>query len=84
MGTGTHRSGHQVGQPAAQVLGLELVAAARERLRERLPSRLGPAQPGEQGAPGGAAGPDAGATGGPQAGGGDDVVDAEIVDEDKK
>jgi molecular chaperone DnaK len=39
---------------------------------------------GEQGTPGGAAGPGAGATGGPQAGGGDDVVDAEIVDEDKK
>jgi molecular chaperone DnaK len=40
-------------------------------------------QQGEQGAPG-AAGPGAGATGGAQAGGGDDVVDAEIVDEDKK
>ncbi|MFE9694150.1 molecular chaperone DnaK [Micromonospora sp. NPDC005806] len=38
---------------------------------------------GEQGAPG-AAGPGAGATGGAQAGGADDVVDAEIVDEDKK
>ncbi|MGW5671174.1 molecular chaperone DnaK [Micromonospora sp. NPDC003776] len=43
-------------------------------------------QQGEPGAPGGpgAAGPGAGPTGGPQAGGGDDVVDAEIVDEDKK
>ncbi|GHJ12141.1 MULTISPECIES: molecular chaperone DnaK [unclassified Micromonospora] len=44
-------------------------------------------QEGEPGAPGaGAAGPGAGAgaTGGPQAGGADDVVDAEIVDEDKK
>ncbi|MFJ5540452.1 molecular chaperone DnaK [Micromonospora chalcea] len=42
-------------------------------------------QEGEQAAPGGAAGPGAGAgaTGGPKAGG-DDVVDAEIVDEDKK
>lgn len=36
----------------------------------------------QQGEPG-ATGPGAGATGGPQAGG-DDVVDAEIVDEDKK
>ncbi|EWM66672.1 MULTISPECIES: molecular chaperone DnaK [Micromonospora] len=45
-------------------------------------------QEGEQAAPGGAAGPGAGAgagaTGGPKAGGDDDVVDAEIVDEDKK
>ncbi|MFI2708782.1 molecular chaperone DnaK [Micromonospora sp. NPDC018662] len=44
-------------------------------------------QEGEPGAPGaGAAGPGAGAgaAGGPQAGGADDVVDAEIVDEDKK
>ncbi|QLQ38680.1 molecular chaperone DnaK [Micromonospora robiginosa] len=44
-------------------------------------------EPGAQGAPGaGATGPGAGAgaTGGPQAGGADDVVDAEIVDEDKK
>ncbi|WP_089154740.1 molecular chaperone DnaK [Micromonospora sp. NBS 11-29] len=43
-------------------------------------------QEGEQAAPGGAAGPGAGAgaAGGPQAGGADDVVDAEIVDEDKK
>ncbi|MGV9763223.1 molecular chaperone DnaK [Micromonospora tulbaghiae] len=42
-------------------------------------------QEGEQTAPG-AAGPGAGAgaTGGPKAGGDDDVVDAEIVDEDKK
>ncbi|MGC4894416.1 molecular chaperone DnaK [Micromonospora sp. DT31] len=45
-------------------------------------------QEGEQGAPG-AAGPGAGPAGGPQAGGpqaggADDVVDAEIVDEDKK
>ncbi|ATO15683.1 MULTISPECIES: molecular chaperone DnaK [Micromonospora] len=42
-------------------------------------------QEGEQTAPG-AAGPGAGAgaAGGPQAGGADDVVDAEIVDEDKK
>ncbi|MBB5110862.1 molecular chaperone DnaK [Micromonospora echinospora] len=43
-------------------------------------------QEGEQAAPGGAAGPGAGAgaAGGPKAGGDDDVVDAEIVDEDKK
>ncbi|WFE37722.1 molecular chaperone DnaK [Micromonospora sp. WMMD998] len=44
-------------------------------------------QEGEPGAPGAAgpgAGAGAGATGGPQAGGADDVVDAEIVDEDKK
>ncbi|PGH44113.1 molecular chaperone DnaK [Micromonospora sediminicola] len=44
-------------------------------------------QEGEQTAPGAAgpgAGAGAGAAGGPQAGGADDVVDAEIVDEDKK
>ncbi|MFE9956160.1 molecular chaperone DnaK [Micromonospora sp. NPDC005299] len=42
-------------------------------------------QQGEQGAPGEAGpGAGAGATGGAQAGGPDDVVDAEIVDEDKK
>ncbi|MFG1778734.1 molecular chaperone DnaK [Micromonospora sp. NPDC049048] len=39
-------------------------------------------QPGEAG-PGAAGAAGAGATGGPQAGGADDVVDAEIVDEDK-
>ncbi|MEU1884328.1 molecular chaperone DnaK [Micromonospora sp. WMMD987] len=42
-------------------------------------------QPGEAGPGAGAAGPGAaGAAGGPKAGGADDVVDAEIVDEDKK
>ncbi|WP_329017195.1 molecular chaperone DnaK [Micromonospora rifamycinica] len=42
-------------------------------------------QPGEAGAGAGAAGAGAaGAAGGPKAGGADDVVDAEIVDEDKK
>ncbi|MFC8847093.1 MULTISPECIES: molecular chaperone DnaK [unclassified Micromonospora] len=43
------------------------------------------AEQGEQpGAAGPGAGPGAGATGGAKAGGADDVVDAEIVDEDKK
>ncbi|MGC1213347.1 MAG: molecular chaperone DnaK [Micromonospora sp.] len=65
---------------------IEKIKAAHERLAQvsqQAGSLLYSQQQGEQGAPG-AAGPGAGATGGPQAGGGDDVVDAEIVDEDKK
>ncbi|NES14486.1 MULTISPECIES: molecular chaperone DnaK [Micromonospora] len=67
---------------------IEKIKAAHEKLAQvsqQAGSLLYSQQQGEPGAPGGpgAAGPGAGATGGPQAGG-DDVVDAEIVDEDKK
>ncbi|MCW3813695.1 molecular chaperone DnaK [Micromonospora sp. DR5-3] len=70
---------------------IDKIKAAHERLAQvsqQAGSLLYSQQQGEQGAPG-AAGPGAGATGGPQAGGAqaggaDDVVDAEIVDEDKK
>ncbi|MGR6316514.1 molecular chaperone DnaK [Micromonospora soli] len=70
---------------------IDKIKAAHERLAQvsqQAGSLLYSQQQGEQGAPGaagpGAAGPGAGATGGAQAGGADDVVDAEIVDEDKK
>ncbi|KKK07065.1 molecular chaperone DnaK [Micromonospora sp. HK10] len=69
---------------------IDKIKAAHEKLAQvsqQAGSLLYAAQQGEQGeqAGPGAAGPGgAGATGGPQAGGGDDVVDAEIVDEDKK
>ncbi|OKI67896.1 molecular chaperone DnaK [Micromonospora sp. CB01531] len=68
---------------------IDKIKAAHERLAQvsqQAGSLLYSQQQGEQGAPG-AAGPDAGATGatgGAKAGGADDVVDAEIVDEDKK
>ena len=65
---------------------IEKIKAAHERLAQvsqQAGSLLYSQQQAEQGAPG-AAGPGAGATGGTQAGGGEDVVDAEIVDEDKK
>ncbi|SCE86252.1 molecular chaperone DnaK [Micromonospora mirobrigensis] len=67
---------------------IEAIKSAHERLAQvsqQAGSLLYSQQQGEPGAPG-AAGPGAGAgaTGGPQAGGPDDVVDAEIVDEDKK
>ncbi|MEH0935652.1 molecular chaperone DnaK [Micromonospora psammae] len=65
---------------------IEKIKAAHERLAQvsqQAGSLLYSAQ-GEQGEQPGAAGPGAGATGGQQAGGADDVVDAEIVDEDKK
>ncbi|MFC0005141.1 molecular chaperone DnaK [Micromonospora siamensis] len=68
---------------------IEAIKSAHERLAQvsqQAGSLLYSQQQGEPGEPGapGAAGPGAGATGGPQAGGPDDVVDAEIVDEDKK
>ncbi|MEV0425021.1 molecular chaperone DnaK [Micromonospora sp. NPDC049836] len=68
---------------------IDKIKAAHEKLAQvsqQAGSLLYSAQQGEQGeqAGPGAAGPGAGAPGGPQAGGGDDVVDAEIVDEDKK
>ncbi|MEU4476791.1 molecular chaperone DnaK [Micromonospora sp. NPDC023966] len=69
---------------------IDKIKAAHEKLAQvsqqagsLLYSQQQQGEQGEQGAPG-AAGPGAGATGGAQAGGGDDVVDAEIVDEDKK
>ncbi|MFG3603489.1 molecular chaperone DnaK [Micromonospora chersina] len=65
---------------------IEKIKAAHEKLAQvsqQAGSLLYSQQQGEQGAPG-AAGPGAGAPGGAQAGGPDDVVDAEIVDEDKK
>ncbi|MFI2648685.1 MULTISPECIES: molecular chaperone DnaK [Micromonospora] len=67
---------------------IEKIKAAHEKLAQvsqQAGSLLYSQQQGEQAAPG-AAGPGAGpgATGGAQAGGADDVVDAEIVDEDKK
>ncbi|MEV5765984.1 molecular chaperone DnaK [Micromonospora sp. NPDC052213] len=68
---------------------IEKVKSAHERLAQvsqqagsLLYSQQGE-QPGEAG-PGAAGAAGAGATGGAQAGGADDVVDAEIVDEDKK
>ncbi|MEW2377064.1 molecular chaperone DnaK [Micromonospora sp. NPDC047812] len=67
---------------------LEKIKSAHERLAQvsqqagsLLYNQQGE-QPGEAG-PGAAGAAGAGATGGPQAGGADDVVDAEIVDEDK-
>ncbi|MCW3840232.1 molecular chaperone DnaK [Micromonospora yasonensis] len=68
---------------------IDKIKAAHEKLAQvsqQAGSLLYSQQQGEPGAPG-AAGPGAGATGGAggaQAGGADDVVDAEIVDEDKK
>ncbi|MEU0155834.1 molecular chaperone DnaK [Micromonospora fulviviridis] len=67
---------------------IDKIKAAHEKLAQvsqQAGSLLYSQQQGEQAAPG-AAGPGAGpgATGGAQAGGADDVVDAEIVDEDKK
>ncbi|SCG48926.1 molecular chaperone DnaK [Micromonospora inositola] len=68
---------------------IEKIKAAHERLAQ-VSQQAGSllysqqAEQAEQGEQPGAAGPGAGATGGPQAGGADDVVDAEIVDEDGK
>lgn len=66
---------------------IEKIKSAHERLAQvsqQAGSLLYSQQQAEQGQQaGGQAGPGAGATGG-QTGGGDDVVDAEIVDEDKK
>ncbi|MFG2056483.1 molecular chaperone DnaK [Micromonospora sp. NPDC048930] len=65
---------------------IDKIKAAHEKLAQvsqQAGSLLYSQQQGEQGAPG-AAGPGAGATGGATPGGADDVVDAEIVDEDKK
>ncbi|GAB3187866.1 molecular chaperone DnaK [Micromonospora palomenae] len=67
---------------------IEKIKAAHERLAQvsQQAGSLLYSQQAEQGEQPGAAGPGAGAgaAGGPQAGGTDDVVDAEIVDEDKK
>ncbi|MEV0721980.1 molecular chaperone DnaK [Micromonospora purpureochromogenes] len=67
---------------------IEKIKAAHERLAQvsQQAGSLLYSQQAEQGEQPGAAGPGAGAgaAGGPQAGGADDVVDAEIVDEDKK
>ncbi|SCG61416.1 molecular chaperone DnaK [Micromonospora coxensis] len=67
---------------------IEKIKSAHERLAQvsQQAGSLLYSQQGEQGEQPGAAGPGAGAgaAGGPQAGGADDVVDAEIVDEDKK
>ncbi|MEU9740945.1 molecular chaperone DnaK [Micromonospora chersina] len=69
---------------------IEKIKTAHEKLAQvsqQAGSLLYSQQQGEQGAPGTAgpgAGAGAGAPGGAQAGGPDDVVDAEIVDEDKK
>ncbi|MGC4856008.1 molecular chaperone DnaK [Micromonospora sp. DT4] len=69
---------------------IEKIKSAHEKLAQvsQQAGSLLYAQQAEQGQPGGEAGPGAtgatGATGGAQAGGADDVVDAEIVDEDGK
>ncbi|RZU72573.1 molecular chaperone DnaK [Micromonospora kangleipakensis] len=65
---------------------IEKIKAAHERLAQvsQQAGSLLYSQQAEQGEQPGAAGPGAGATGGPQAGGADEVVDAEIVDEDGK
>ncbi|TDC73407.1 molecular chaperone DnaK [Micromonospora sp. KC606] len=67
---------------------IEKIKSAHERLAQvsQQAGSLLYSQQAEQGEQPGAAGPGAGAgtTGGPKAGGADDVVDAEIVDEDKK
>ncbi|WP_328341499.1 molecular chaperone DnaK [Micromonospora sp. NBC_00421] len=71
---------------------IEKIKAAHERLAQvsQQAGSLLYSQQAEQGEQPGAAGPGtgagagAGAAGGPKAGGADDVVDAEIVDEDKK
>ncbi|MEV4479986.1 molecular chaperone DnaK [Micromonospora coxensis] len=69
---------------------IEKIKSAHERLAQvsQQAGSLLYSQQAEQGEQPGAAGPGAGAgagaAGGPQAGGADDVVDAEIVDEDKK
>ncbi|WP_262283543.1 molecular chaperone DnaK [Micromonospora sp. MA102] len=67
---------------------IDKIKAAHEKLAQvsqQAGSLLYSQQQGEQAGPGEAGpGAGAGATGGPQAGGPDDVVDAEIVDEDKK
>ncbi|MEU8259563.1 molecular chaperone DnaK [Micromonospora sp. NPDC048999] len=65
---------------------IDKIKAAHEKLAQvsqQAGSLLYSQQQGEQAEPG-AAGPGTGATGGKPAGGADDVVDAEIVDEDKK
>ncbi|KIR64498.1 MULTISPECIES: molecular chaperone DnaK [Micromonospora] len=66
---------------------IDKIKAAHEKLAQvsqQAGSLLYASQQAEQGEQPGAAGPGAGATGGAKAGGADDVVDAEIVDEDKK
>ncbi|GAA4566348.1 molecular chaperone DnaK [Micromonospora coerulea] len=65
---------------------IEKIKAAHERLAQvsQQAGSLLYSQQAEQGEQPGAAGAGAGATGGAQAGGADDVVDAEIVDEDGK
>ncbi|TDB73702.1 molecular chaperone DnaK [Micromonospora sp. KC723] len=65
---------------------IEKIKSAHERLAQvsQQAGSLLYSQQAEQGEQPGAAGPGAGTTGGPKAGGADDVVDAEIVDEDKK
>ncbi|WP_433346102.1 molecular chaperone DnaK [Micromonospora sp. CA-111912] len=72
---------------------IEKIKAAHERLAQvsqqagsllYASQQADQAEPGQQPGAAGAAGAGAGATGGAQAGGADDVVDAEIVDEDKK
>ncbi|MEU5939092.1 molecular chaperone DnaK [Micromonospora sp. NPDC047548] len=65
---------------------IEKIKAAHERLAQvsQQAGSLLYSQQAEQGEQPGAAGAGAGAAGGPQAGAADDVVDAEIVDEDKK
>ncbi|MFI5926710.1 molecular chaperone DnaK [Micromonospora sp. NPDC051543] len=69
---------------------IEKIKSAHEKLAQvsQQAGSLLYAQQAEQGQPGGEAGPGAtgatGATGGAQTGGADDVVDAEIVDEDGK
>ncbi|WP_433536415.1 molecular chaperone DnaK [Micromonospora sp. CA-249363] len=69
---------------------IEKIKSAHEKLAQvsQQAGSLLYAQQAEQGQPGGEAGPGAtgatGATGGTQTGGADDVVDAEIVDEDGK
>ncbi|MEU3452678.1 molecular chaperone DnaK [Micromonospora sp. NPDC006766] len=65
---------------------IDKIKAAHEKLAQvsqQAGSLLYSQQQGEQAEPG-ATGPGTGATGGKPAGGADDVVDAEIVDEDKK
>ncbi|MER5700605.1 molecular chaperone DnaK [Micromonospora sp. NPDC002296] len=72
---------------------IEKIKAAHERLAQvsqqagsllYASQQADQAEPGQQPGAAGAAGAGTGATGGAQAGGADDVVDAEIVDEDKK
>ncbi|WBB65644.1 molecular chaperone DnaK [Micromonospora sp. WMMD812] len=66
---------------------IDKIKSAHERLAQvsqQAGSLLYSQQAEQEQQPGGQAGPSAGAAGGAQAGGADDVVDAEIVDEDKK